>query len=461
MEVISTNIEDSGTIELYWQDEVFLDVDLSLVWIKSGQKEIQDYVDDVSKPEITDYITTQTTSIISNIINDDITPLITNTSISANQAVVSANSSANSAELSKQYANDKINQTHITNCITEIPQDIKLELNNGTLILKAGSKLYVPSGRDGDNNLKFAEYIVSTDRVYTSPITMEATLVMFITGNGGFTGVSANVVFSGNTPPVSGVLYKTDDNIISFYSNNSLGWSNGSFPIAVIKTSSGGTIASVKHIFNGFGYIGSTVFALPGVKGLIPNGRNTDGSLNNIEFIINNITLQSMGGSRDVYPVIGDSGIFSGYYAAYVEQKERPQNPANYTIWFNKTDNTLEEYLNNNWNIRKRICPISAHVSNDKIDRFVSKMIFWAADYNDYADIQDYIIERGISGNQWYELYHSKRLRQGGYSQSGNVTFLKPYTNSNYTLINGSNKTTTGFSAGTNSVDWIADGQGV
>ena len=33
-----------------------------------------------------------------------------------------------------------------TNCLTEIPQDITLELNNGTLTLKAGSKVYVPNG---------------------------------------------------------------------------------------------------------------------------------------------------------------------------------------------------------------------------------------------------------------------------------------------------------------------------
>lgn len=35
---------------------------------------------------------------------------------------------------------------YTTNRILEIPQDIKLELNNGTLTLKAGSKVYVPNG---------------------------------------------------------------------------------------------------------------------------------------------------------------------------------------------------------------------------------------------------------------------------------------------------------------------------
>lgn len=32
----------------------------------------------------------------------------------------------------------------ITNCLTFIPQDIKIDLNNGNLILKSGSKVYVP-----------------------------------------------------------------------------------------------------------------------------------------------------------------------------------------------------------------------------------------------------------------------------------------------------------------------------
>lgn len=39
---------------------------------------------------------------------------------------------------------------YTTNRILEIPQNIKLELNNGTLTLKAGSKVYVPNGFEED-----------------------------------------------------------------------------------------------------------------------------------------------------------------------------------------------------------------------------------------------------------------------------------------------------------------------
>ena len=39
-------------------------------------------------------------------------------------------------------------KSNITNCITEIPENIKLELNSGTLKLKAGSKIWIPNGKD-------------------------------------------------------------------------------------------------------------------------------------------------------------------------------------------------------------------------------------------------------------------------------------------------------------------------
>lgn len=45
------------------------------------------------------------------------------------------------AGLAEGFLNNKI-----TNCITKIPQDINLVLSEGTLTLKAGSKVYVPNG---------------------------------------------------------------------------------------------------------------------------------------------------------------------------------------------------------------------------------------------------------------------------------------------------------------------------
>ena len=46
----------------------------------------------------------------------------------------------------KQDIATAVNYDNITNCITEIPQDIKLELADGTLTLKAGSKIHLAYG---------------------------------------------------------------------------------------------------------------------------------------------------------------------------------------------------------------------------------------------------------------------------------------------------------------------------
>jgi len=40
----------------------------------------------------------------------------------------------------KNYSEKYLNHLQITNCLLEVPQNIKLELNNGVLTLKAGSK---------------------------------------------------------------------------------------------------------------------------------------------------------------------------------------------------------------------------------------------------------------------------------------------------------------------------------
>ena len=93
--------------------------------------------------------------------------------------------------------------------------------------------------------------------------------------------------------------------------------------------------------------------------------------------------------------------------------------------------------------------------------------------------IADYIVESYRNGTEWYEVYHSGKIRQGGYnsiqSTSIKITLLKPFVDTNYTVLIGvedgegkgriSSKTTTYFYlfpadswvVGT----WIAEGQGL
>ena len=193
-------------------------------------------------------------------------------------------------------APNQIDHTNITNCITEIPQDIKLELADGALTLKAGSKVYVPNGVG-----KFDVVTIASDIKYTYTYAPSSdSFVMLFINQSGTAFVKSrleNSCFSGETQPSGNHInwYKTNENrMYSIGSNATIDDSGFSFPIARVIQGSDGVTKSIDQVFNGFGYIGSTVFALPGVKGLIPNGRNADGSLNNTEFTTSRASTQTL-----------------------------------------------------------------------------------------------------------------------------------------------------------------------
>lgn len=189
---------------------------------------------------------------------------------SASAAAVSAQEAANSAVAARPLS-DK----NITNCITAIPQDIKLELNNRTLTLKAGSRVY-------DGNGLFKD--ISSDLTLTPSGYFDIPHVIFVKEDGTLYARALVDCASGTTVPSSGLFlyYNTNDKkVYQVDSGTVIG--TVSFPLCVFNVS-GGVVTSIDQVFNGMGYIGSTIFALPGVEGLIPNGRNTDGSLNNTKF---------------------------------------------------------------------------------------------------------------------------------------------------------------------------------
>lgn len=51
-QIIAVNAAPNQTLEVYYQDEVDLQIDVALMYIKSGEKEIADYVENEVKPEL-------------------------------------------------------------------------------------------------------------------------------------------------------------------------------------------------------------------------------------------------------------------------------------------------------------------------------------------------------------------------------------------------------------------------
>ena len=188
------------------------------------------------------------------------------------------------------------NSPYTTNRILEIPQDIKLELNNGTLTLKAGSKVYVPNGFEADGTTpKFDVIVTPSDYVYNADFGFNHSSLLSFDQNGSGVGLTTSSWYSGTSAPTSDqfmLWYDTNANKIKWTSDSGSTWIEWFICLPIARITIGDAyniITSIDQIFNGFGYIGSTVFALPGVKVQAPNGRNADGTYKSISKTVESV----------------------------------------------------------------------------------------------------------------------------------------------------------------------------
>lgn len=172
---------------------------------------------------------------------------------------------------------DKFN----SNRIVSIPQDIKLELNDGTLILKAGSKVYVPNGFEADGTTpKFDVVTIENDIVSQNFNRSGTNFIRYESGLLFCDWPVSDFSSSSNTSSVTGWYYDTSKNEIKYYNSGVAKNHTVGFPLGV-ATVSNNIVNSIDQVFNGFGYIGSTCYILPGITGYIPQGLNSDGTLIN------------------------------------------------------------------------------------------------------------------------------------------------------------------------------------
>jgi hypothetical protein len=261
--------------------------------------------------------------------------------------------------------------SNVSNCITNVPQDIKLELNAGTLTLKAGSKVYVPNGVGS-----FDELIIQNDLTTITTWGQQVQLGLFVKSDGStmFIINMEERCSSGSSAPTATntqMWYDTTNNLVKRYAGGSDTGDRYSLPIALVQKGDAvesSNISSIDQVFNGFGYIGSTVFALPGVKVVIPDGRNTDGTLKNINITISAVTTytENITGTNNVV-ILSDGSI----------------NLAGTNYW------TYNEYKNT-WvhdNNTLAMASIARSNHNTTITSFTPKTVFHALDYSDTEHI--------------------------------------------------------------------------
>lgn len=274
----------------------------------------------------------------------------------ADSAEDSASAAAQSAQEAASSANLADIQNKITNCITKIPQDIKLELSpEGALTIKAGSKVWYPNGKDSSGNDLFDSLTLSEDMALGYGSVLDNLFLMLsVDGSANWiTSDTNNNITSGGTGPSESnarrFWYDTTNNKIYCYAPNSDTPLQGTFPLAILKCTAE-NVLEIKQVFNGFGYIGQVLFALPGVVGLAPAGRNADGSLKSITLPLNKVIIRTFDWdcSKGQFIFLGAYDTASaqevtGYIgtddlSAYFQQKEAPDFDA-FIVWHNLLDN--------------------------------------------------------------------------------------------------------------------------
>lgn len=339
---------------------------------------------------------------------------------SASAAAASAQEAANSAVAARP-----LSAKNITNCITAIPQDIKLELVDGVMTLKAGSKVYKANGES---------ITISGDLVVAQGGTNTGAFAFYRSDNNTVYTVIASQTFSGATAPESPVTtttwLDTEAKDVKVYDGTQ--WVGGvSLPLCIFDNQDG-KVTAVGQIFNGFGYIGSTAFILPGVKGLAPYGRNEDGSLKNFEMQVHGLYFRSItwdcSKGQELFLGYDIGAMNAGFVSSsnlwrYFEQSTEPSSPKKYDIWYNPDANIIKRYLKDGWeDVRLAYLGqwFSESISPYRVTELKTKPTFCAVDYNDYAeDIQKCKLiayDRGynpgsVSGNftavlqDWHERF--------------------------------------------------------
>ena len=195
-----------------------------------------------------------------------------------------------------------LNEKNATNCITSMENNVLLNFYNTTLTALMGTKAYAPNGFEQDGvTPHFDEITLLSDLVLNiggSGWVDEPHMIVISNDGTSSFGYAFQDVFSGGSAPTTtgqyALWYDTTNNIIRRTTDSGSTWTNSpySFPICTVINTNG-ACKSVEQIFNGFGYIGSVVFLLPGVTGLFPDGKNDDDTLRNLEVTSESVIIKN------------------------------------------------------------------------------------------------------------------------------------------------------------------------
>lgn len=234
----------------------------------------------------------------------------------AEAILTKANTSLDNLSSDGQMIVDSQNGT-ISNCVLEIPQNIKLTLENNVLTLKAGSVIALT------NSDSYSTYTTTSDLVRENlTLTANKRYIFLSAFNGSsFTWQEVSKVGSGDTLPADNTNYNwfflTTDKAIYSWKNNTWERLYVSYPIAVIESDNSGNPSFAKDsngndmIFNGAGFIGHHAFVYPNVTGLAPYGYNEDGTLKSVSGKTSTLQIIKLNSSSNSIDVLLTGGTLA------------------------------------------------------------------------------------------------------------------------------------------------------
>jgi len=215
-----------------------------------------------------------------------------------------------------------LTQNQITNCLLEVPQDIKYEItSDGKIILKAGSRVYVSTNGTFEAVTLTSDTAAAAGGLWTSDNSRKV-FVVYMPHSNAVISQPVDYTFSQASAPTSFVgssalWYDTTNRVLKCTWNNGANWYICSLPImlgrpGIISSGKSGWAGVVDNVFNGMGFFGSTVWVGKGVKGLAPNRRNADGTLRNnlvVSKSVNFYTNDNYTTSRTTFVLFPDASV--------------------------------------------------------------------------------------------------------------------------------------------------------
>lgn len=310
----------------------------------------------------------------------------------------------------ENYVNDTCLNDKRTNCITEIPQRLNLVVENDVLVLKAGSIVTIPDGFEDDGvTPKFQYLTIDRDRICGNTYNQTTAIEIYYiaephpnqeaSSSDGLTSRYFGYAYSGDTAPTGtyDIWYDTANNVIKRSYDNRATW-GGKYSLPLGKAwPIGDNTNKLKGVamWQGIGYIGSTIWVEKDVKVLIPDGRNKDGTLKNIEYTTERLltVAQTATSTTKRHLFLNSRGGFGACFTSNYLKGQEAEKPVTTTtaarVFYAEDSNTMYVSLANTttWEKVNFVEIATFNCSTTAVTLITPKRSFRAVDYNDKSEI--------------------------------------------------------------------------